>query len=29
MHKTTLTQNSKAKHTSNVKQKHKGERENK
>ena len=27
MHKTRLTQNNKAKHTSNVKQKYKGERE--
>ena len=29
MHKTRLTQNSKAKHISNAKQKHKGEREKK
>ena len=29
MYKTRLTQNMKAKHTSNAKQKHKGERENK
>ena len=29
MHKTRLTQNNKAKHISNAKQKHKGERENK
>ena len=29
MHKTRLTRNSKAKHTSNAKQKHERERENK
>ena len=29
MHKTSLTQNNKAKHTSNASQKHEGERENK
>ena len=29
MHKTSLTQNNKAKHISNARQKHEGERENK